>query len=465
MIRFGRASAGVRRRTLAVAILALVALARPAAADVPALFRLFLTNGTAVVCLGEYARVGDRVVFTLSLGPKSAPSLMSLPASEVDWTRTDQYAASLRAARYADTRGEADFAALAGDVAAVLNEIALAGSPSRKLALAQDARRRLTAWPLEHYNYRADDVRQIVQLVDEAISELRAEAGERQFDLNLVANVQAPVLMAPLAEPTVAESLATATALADVADDPSERLALLEGLSTALDISAPDLSPAVATYLRAQVRDRLRAERATEAAYAHLASETTSAARVNASRADVRAVERLMGRVEREDRRLGGTRPREVSAILATLRDELDAARRLRLARDRWSLQIGAYRRYRRELRGPLASLDLTGAALDDIKRLAGPDAAELPRLRDRMSDVLRTLDHVVPPPGLGDVHSLFQTAARLAAQAVSTRQTAVGRGTMDLAWQASSAAAGSLMLLDRARQDLERALAPPGPK
>jgi hypothetical protein len=33
----------------------------------------------------------------------------------------------------------------------------------------------------------------------------------------------------------------------------------------------------------------------------------------------------------------------------------------------------------------------------------------------------------------------------------------------MDQAWQASSAAAGALMLLARAKQDLDAALTPPG--
>lgn len=435
-----------------------------AAADSP-LFRLFLSNGTAVACLGEYARVGDRVVFTVALGDDAPPTLMSLPATAVDWTRTDEYAESFHAARYAETRGEADFAALAGDVARVLNEIALTGSPARKLAMARDARRRLASWPADHYNYRTADVRQIIQLVDEAISEFRVEAGERQFDLSLVANVEAPPTTPLLPEPTLAESLATATALADIADDPTERISLLESLSTALEKSSASLPPAVDTYLSVQVRDRLRTEQRTEAAYSRLASAARATARASARGADVRGVERSILRVQREDERLGRQRPREVSAIMSALRDELDAARRLRLARDQWSSKVGSFRRYQREVHGPLATLGLMGGALDDIKRLAGPETVELPRLDRRAAGVLQTLDHVVPPPDLADVHALIQTAARLAAQAVSTRQAAVASGAMDTAWQASSAAAGALMLLDRARQDLASAIAPPGQK
>jgi hypothetical protein len=56
--------------------------ARAASASDPQ-FRLFLTNGTVLACLGEFARVGDRVVFTLPLGAGGASQLMSLPASRV----------------------------------------------------------------------------------------------------------------------------------------------------------------------------------------------------------------------------------------------------------------------------------------------------------------------------------------------------------------------------------------------
>ena len=58
---------------------------------------------------------------------------------------------------------------------------------------------------------------------------------------------------------------------------------------------------------------------------------------------------------------------------------------------------------------------------------------------------------------------ALLKTAAHLAMQAVATRGTAVTSGAMDQAWQASSAAAGALMLMARAKQELETALAPPG--
>ena len=432
-------------------------------ADTSAYFRLFLANGSVIACLGEYARVGDRVVFSLPLGTDGTSRLMSLPASAVDWSKTDGYAESLRSFRYADARGEADFSALAGQVAAVLNEIALTPDPARKMQLAMTARHQLDSWPADHYNYRAADVRQIVQFLDEAISEMRAAAGEQQFDLSLVANVEAPPAFTALPEPTEADALTAAAAVADLADDPAEKLSLLESLADAVDKATAALSPAVATHLRTLVHARLDGERTVEASYSRLAVTAEADARTRAARADVKGVEHVMAGVAHQDDRLGRKRPARVAALLSAIRDQLDAARRLRLARDQWSVKIGSFRSYRRAVAAPLNDLDLMRAPLDDIKRLAGPDASTLPGLQTRLSAMLRTLDTIVAPPDLASAHALVESAARLAAQAVSGRQSAISSGAMDQAWQASSAAAGALMLLTRARHDLDAALTPPG--
>ena len=428
-------------------------------------FRLFLTNGTVLACLGEFARVGDRVVFTLPLGEGGPSQLMSLPASRVDWPRTEAYGDNLRAVRYADARGELDFSALAGDVAGVLNEIAFTKDPGRRLQLALQARRRLETWPRDHYNYRASDVAQIVQLVDEAISEMRAAAGEQKFDLNFVANVETPPTGPLLPPPTPAESLTLAASVIDLADDASERMSLLESLAQAIDSATASLSPAVATHLRALVHGRLQVERRVETAYAQMATKATTDAHAYATRADVRGVERVITRVRKDDERLGRKRPERTSALLTAIREQLDSARRLRLARDQWSVKVGAYRNYQRAVAGSLADLDQIQGSLDDIKRLAGPPAAELPKLQTKLAATLRALDVVVPPTELASAHALVESAARLAAQAVGTREAAVRTGAMDRAWQASSAAAGAMMLLTRARHEIEVVTAPPGPE
>jgi hypothetical protein len=446
-----------------VALSLLILLAVPSHAEIAPLFRLFLLDGTVVTCLGEYARVGERVVFTLALSAEGATELASLPATKVDWAQTEQYAQSLRAARYAESRGEADFADLAGDVARLLNEIALTNDTHRKLQLAVEARRRLDSWPREHYGYRTADIAQIVELVDQAISEFRVASGENRFNLTFVASPEPPKPIELLATPSTEQLLEGAAAVADRTDDPAERLTLFESLRRAIDRHANALTVPVFKRLKSIVSSRIRTERRVEAAYSNLAVTASRQAERRAQRGDVRGVEREIARVQREDQLLGGKRPDRVSAILATLQERLDAARRLRLARDQWSVKVTAFRNYRRAIAAPLADFRLMTGGLDDIKRLAGPAAGDLPTLAKQASSAAHALALVVPPTDLAMAHSLMKTAAQLAIQAVTARGAAVSSGAMDQAWQASSAAAGALMLLARARQELDTALVPPG--
>ena len=116
-----------RMRSLIACLVALLILASPSvarAAGDATLFRIFLRDGSTVVSYGEFARVGDEVVFSMPVGgPVDDPRLhvVSLPTSTIDWSRTDRYAASARYQQYAQTRGEDDFQLLSSDIARVLN--------------------------------------------------------------------------------------------------------------------------------------------------------------------------------------------------------------------------------------------------------------------------------------------------------------------------------------------------------
>ena len=59
------------------------------------MFRVFLKDGRSLVSYGELARVGDRVVFSMptDVGANPALRLVDIPADQVDWDRTDRYAA------------------------------------------------------------------------------------------------------------------------------------------------------------------------------------------------------------------------------------------------------------------------------------------------------------------------------------------------------------------------------------
>ena len=92
-----------RARTTLV-MLALAVSAAFAAAPTPAwaadalLYRIFLRDGSTLVSYGDFARVADRVVFSIPIGGLDGPSpalrLVSISESSVDWERTDRICAS-----------------------------------------------------------------------------------------------------------------------------------------------------------------------------------------------------------------------------------------------------------------------------------------------------------------------------------------------------------------------------------
>lgn len=439
-----------------------------ASAESVTLFRVFLNDGTAIVSYGEYARVGDRLVFSMPIGAVDSSTgdpdlhVVNLPASSVNWTATTKYADSARFSHYISTGAEADYAALAGEVAATLNAIVLAKDPKARLDMALDARRRLASWPRDHYGYREDDVREMLGLLDEAISSLRAAAGETSFALDLVAPVQAA---APRLEtdpllrvPTAAEALTQAIAVAKVTDVSADRVSILRGVLAALDNPRNVLPTGWAAPTRKWALQTIREEARIEQAYATLASTLLKRATDAAGRADVRAIERVLDTAAQRDARLGRRRPEEVSLLLAKLRAELDAARRLRLARDQWQERAGSYRAYTKVVAPIIAGLQRAQRNLDDIKRLAGSDAVVLVALGERMATHMKTLGVVAVPDELKPAHALLMSAVNLAETAVRTRRQATVSGEVALAWDASSAAAGSMTLLTRAREDLEAA-------
>ena len=445
-----------------------IACASPAFAESVTLFRVFLNDGTAVVSYGEYARVGDRLVFSMPLGAmdaKGEPDLhvVNLPVSAVNWTATAKYADSARFSHYIATSAESDYAALAGQVAATLNAIVLARDPKARLSMAVDARRRLASWPRDHYGYRAEDVREMLGLLDEAISELRATAGGTSFALDLVAMTPAaprPREDVPLLRiPTAAETISQAIAIAKTTDIAADRVSILRGVLTALDKSRNDLPAGWASPTRKWALHTIREEARVEQQYAALTSSLSRRAARAAGRGDVRAVEGVLETAARRDTQMGHRRPEEVNALLEQVRIHLDAARRLRLARDQWLERAGSLRAYTKVVAPIIVGLVRAQRHLDDIKRLAGSEATLLVSLGERLATNVKTLGVVGVPDELKPAHALLLSAVNLAETAVRTRRQATISGELALAWDASSAAAGSMMLLTRAREDMAAAV------
>jgi hypothetical protein len=454
------------------ALAGLVALAgfpRPALAAEALLYRIFLQDGSTLVSYGDFARVADRVVFSIPIGGLDSPSpalhLVSIAESTVDWERTDQYAQATRARHYAATQGEVDFDALSTEVARALHDVATTKDPVRRLALATEARRRLGAWPADHHGYRASDVAQLTELLDIAVGDLRVAAGLPRLDLTLVATASPlPPIVPELAPPTLRESIEQAFRAASVAADPAERVSLLESIIA--NLAASKRKPNEASWtsvFHAQASAALRQELKIDKSYRDLVSRVVTTADERTRRADVNGIERLVASVLKADDRLGRRRPQTTAALLATLDARLDDARRLRLSRDAWGLRREALEAYQRRIRGALNRLHRSTAGLEQIRQLSGPSPEALTPLAARVTDAWKEMRNIRPPAEAEPVHNLFVSALQLAIRSASSRRLAITGADMNTAWEASAAAAGALIMFERAQQDLRKLTTPPG--
>lgn len=450
--------------SVAMVYLAAVSAASGQPPSTPPLLRVFLTDGTSLTSFGEWVRMDDRIVFSLPLseGPTPDLQLVTLAAGRVDWAKTERYAQTARTVHYASTRAEDDFAQFSNQVAAVLTGVAKEPDPKRRLAQAEGARAALAEWPRQHYGYRATDVQQMLSLLDEVVSDLRAAAGQDTFELNLVSTTpMTPVesLEAPPSTAQLAEELLAASTLAE---SPAERVSLLERVVGLIDRAAGLLPPAWATKVRTTALGAIRTERATDLAYTKLAASTLNRAASRARAADVRGLERLRAETLKADARLGAKRPAELSAMLAAIDAGAESARRLRLARDQWRLLEPTYSSYQRAVRPALQALGNAERALEDIRAQAGPSPATLRKTIARFYKARPAVNVTNPPPQLAAAHALLKSAWAMADNALALRMRAIETGDPARASEASAAAAGALMLAARARDDIAHAVKAP---
>ena len=394
--RHGLSAARPASATVVVALLSvLIAAAAVQAGPREPSFRLFLTQGGDLIIRGDYVRVGDRVVFLLPLHEDEAlrPSqLVTVPAAAVDWDTTGRYAAAVRAARYAAAGGPADFRRMSGDVAQALNAIAFSDDPLTRKALAQRTRQRLLDWTEANHGYRAQEVVEIVALLDAAVSAGTDAAGD--LSVSLVATTARPQPLPVLPDPSLQEIIARALTAARLTPVPEERLAILHAAVATLD----DPHSTVGAEWRAVTR-----------------------------------------------------------AIAAR---DLDAeARALRLERDSRLQPAAATRTYRAGVQAVMDRFAASRAALDDIRLVAGPSFAVLASLERRLQDAADDLAGHVPPTEIRPSHDLLRQAFRLAAGAARQRFQAVQNADPRAAWDSAAAAAGALMLFDRAATSLDRSL------
>ena len=450
------------RLLLRVVVLGSVALASVRAeAAAPTLFRIFLTDGTEVVSYGEYARVGDEVVFSMAVG-RSADDprvqLVTLPAAKVDWLRTDRSSEAARADHYATTRGDEDFAQLSNEVARVLNDIALSTDRSRALALAQQAREVLARWPQEHYHYREAEVRDILSIIDGSIAGLRGEPTSR-FDLALVASTEQVAPESITALPPIQTQVTQLLHVADLMPRATDRVSLLQTALALLEDSSVGIAKPDASTLRDTITGKIKHENEMDARYARLSQQLSAEAARAAEAARTVDVEHVLAKIPVEDRRLGGERPEVVQALRAVVEAKLDDARRLRLLRDQWIVRRRAYDDYQRRVGNQIVQLVKAQPLLESIRKLDGPPPDRLLSLNRRLKGGADRLQRLQVPAGMESVNDLLVGAWRFAETAANGRYEAVSSGSVTAAWSASSAAAGAMMLLAKAQDELRNQL------
>jgi hypothetical protein len=437
----------------------LLPAAAVAAPDGATIFRIFLSDGASLVSYGEPARVGDRVVFSMPTSASldtPALHLVNLRADRVDWARTEEYAESARASRYMSTRAEQDYALLTNQIASALVDVSALSDPASRLAIVEKSRKTLADWPVNHFGYRQAEVIQMLGMLDEIIADLRAAAGVDQFDLTFVAGVtslpRSDVLLPP---PTPKEAIEQTLTAARLVDSAEERVSLLALALGAIDRDADVLPGDWRTDARRTINATIAVELETDRQYQGLTSRVLARASERARVADVRGIQRLLTEIEARDLALGGSRPGAVRALVASVEAQLDAARRLRLARDRWALRQADFQKYGHAMTTSLDRLNRLKPPLEDIKTLAGSSPDALAMILRSAGQVVKALTAIAPPEEFRGTHALFLSATNLAESAGRIRREAALTGDIKRAWDASSAAAGALMLEARARSEL----------
>jgi hypothetical protein len=460
----------MRSRTLAAVFVAAAVLipvgAAAADGDAVTLLRVFLTDGTSLVSFGEPARVNDRVVFSMptAITPNPPLHLVDLPLARVDWDRTSRYAATARASHYIATQAESDYAALSNDVAATLNEVTSTAEPSQRLAIVQRARQTLADWPQTHYNYRAAEVRQLLGLLDDAIADLQAARSPGRFSLNLTAFTDPPSIVEPLLPPpsTPRDAIEQVLTAARSVDASADRTSLLATAVAAIDRDKASLPAAWAASARADATAEIAKDVSLDRTYQSLSARMMALANRRARYADVRGIERVVRAIQQRDAALGGKRPDAVASLIAAVEEKLDAARQLQLARDHYALREPELTRYRVEIRTPMDLFAQLKPSLEAVKGLSGSAPATLNALQRNVARILKLASAIAPPEELASAHALLISAVQLAGNAAQIRREATLTRNMPRAWDASSAAAGALMLGARARADILSLLKPP---
>jgi hypothetical protein len=264
--------------------------------------------------------------------------------------------------------------------------------------------------------------------------------------------------------PDAREQLDQLLRIARATSDVTERVAVLRSALTL--VAAPGVVAATdAVRVRRTIEEQIQREANIDQRYTDVSQRLITEATRAAGDAQIRDVERVLARIPKEDTRLGRQRPEIVQALTASVQTQLENARRLRLLRDQWKSRQAIFRQYQRAVGSDMVQLVKARPALEAIRRLEGPAPDQLTTLQQLLSGGATRLDRLLVPEYIRGTHELVIGAWRFAETAATTRLRAVASGEISTAWEASSAAAGALMMLNRAQNQLRMLIEPPKPQ
>jgi hypothetical protein len=438
------------RAIVGFAVVAAVAVPFAQAPELGSTYRVFLKNGDALPSYGEAAVVADRIVFNLSIGGSDGPltlQLISLPLPLVDLDRTTRYAEAMRAAFFAATRGEAEYGAMTAALSRDLEALSEVTDRRRQLVLAEELRERLVAWPRTRFNYRADDVEKLAGLVGDVVNELKAAVGEKTVELELTAGPPSSTREPLLPSPRRREAIQLSLSASSAADNGEDRLAVLRAASAVVPPDDRDLANVVARRLDEEVRAGV--------SYAALSAEIRKRARAAVETGDPRTVERLETELLGRDQQLGFRRPQLVQGLVDEIRAARDAATARREVLDKYAAVRRRLLAYELQVRPAFSALDGLRSVLQYFRDMRSVSFERTVETYDRFDRLRVQVEGVEPPVEVSGVHATLVSAMRMAVEAAARRREAAATNALPALRAASSAAAGALLLGDRARADL----------
>jgi hypothetical protein len=259
-----------------------------------------------------------------------------------------------------------------------------------------------------------------------------------------------------LPAPTTEDRVRLAVAAARAADAAEDRLAILRAAEAAA------VGHADAAALVRDIRDELTREREITGAYTALSADLRARADAAMRLGDATAVSAVRAELDARDRTLGGRRPGLMTGLAAELDHMLVRAHAHREALDRYARVRRSLLDYERSVRPIMSGFDGLTPIFGALKEHRYTSLDRVERASTRVRAFESGLEKIAAPEDLADVHATLVSALRMAGYACARRRLATATRKPGFDDEASAAAAGAMLLVETARDQLVARLYPP---